>query len=207
MIGIQTDGTKDKILREDPEKLEEEVKAKGKELGLDRLQPLHNQNAYQRMKDMKDEAGHINDLMSYEHEKNVKKRAEERAAKRKTPRQLLNMITMQQERKAREAFDERRITFVGGGFEDYFDRIRMTPERVLIKRIEREDELDGIALPERYDEDMPHYSVICACDEADGIVGPGDIVMVEKYAGTEVISDGVKYRIVFVDDIICKMEE
>ena len=30
MIGIQTDGTKDKILREDPEKLNTEVKAKAK---------------------------------------------------------------------------------------------------------------------------------------------------------------------------------
>ena len=203
MIGIQTDGTKDKIMREDPEKLEAEVKAKGRELGLDRLQPLHNQNAYQRMKDMKDEAGHINDLMHYEHEKNVRKREEERKAKRKTPRQMLNLILMQQERKEREAFNERRITFIEGEFEKYFDRIKMTPERVLLKEMERDGEIDGIALPEIYEEDMHHYEVVCACDEAEGIVAPGDVVMVEKYSGTEVLSGSRKYRIVFVDDIIC----
>ena len=203
MIGIQTDGTKDKILREDPEKLNTEVKAKAKELKLDNFKPLHNQNPYQQMKDMKDEAGHINDLMNFEHERNAARRAEERKAKRKTPRQMLNMILMQQERKAMEAFNERRITFIEGEFEKYLDRIRMTPERVLLKEMERDGEIDGIVLPEIYDEDMHHYEVVCACGEADGIVSSGDVVMVERYAGTEVLSGSRKYRIVFVDDIIC----
>lgn len=203
MIGIQTDGTKDKILREDPDKLNAEVKAKAKELKLDKLQPLKNQNPYQQMKDMRDEAGHINDLMSFEHERNVQKRAEERKARRKTPRQMLNMVLMHEERKAKEAFDKRRITFIEGEFEKYLDRIRMTPERVLLKDIEREDSIGGIALPEIYEEDMSHYSVVCACDEAEGVVVPGDVVMVEKYAGIEVLSGSKKYRIVFVDDIIC----
>ena len=54
---------------------------------------------------------------------------------------------------------------------------------------------------------MHHYSVVCTCDEAEGVVSPGDVVMVERYAGTEVLSGSRKYRIVFVDDIICKMEE
>ena len=203
MIGIQTDGTKDKILREDPEKLKAEAKAMAKDMKLDKLQPLRNQNPYQQMKDMKDEAGHIKDMMSQEHEENERIRAEQKKAKRKTSRQLLNMILIHEERKAEEAFDRRRITFIEGEFEEYFDRIRMTPERVLLKEVEREDSIGGIALPEIYEEDMSHYSVVCASDEADGVVAPGDVVMVEKYAGTEVLSGSRKYRIVFVDDIIC----
>ena len=203
MIGIQTDGTKDKILREDPEKLKAEAKAMAKGMHLDELKPLRDQNPYQQMKDMKNEAGHINDLMSMEHEKNAKKRAEERKANKKTSRQMLNMILAHEERQALADFNERRITFIEGEFEEYFDRIRMTPERVLLKEVEREDNAGGIALPEIYEEDMSHYSVVCASDEADGIVAPGDVVMVEKYAGTEVLSGSRKYRIVFVDDIIC----
>lgn len=203
MIGIQTDGTKDKILREDPEKLKAEAKAMAKGMHLDELKPLKNQDPYQQMKDMKEQAGHINDMMSREHEENERIRAEQKKAKRKTPRQVLNLILAHEERKAKEEFDKRRITFIEGEFEKYFDRIQMTPERVLLKEVEREDNAGGIALPEIYEEDMSHYSVVCACDEADGIVAPGDVVMVEKYAGTEVLSGSRKYRIVFVDDIIC----
>ena len=207
MIGIQTDGTKDKILREDPEKLKAEAKAMAKGMNLDKLKPLKNQDPYQQMKDMKEQAGHINDLMSREHEENERIRAEQKKAKRKTSRQLLNMILIHEERKAKEEFDRRRITFIDGEFEEYFDRIRMTPNRVLLKEVEREDNAGGIALPEIYEDDISHYEVVCACDEADGIVAPGNVVMVEKYAGIEVLSGSMKYRIVFVDDIICKMEE
>ena len=206
MTGIVTDGTKEKILREEPGKIDDEVKAKSHELGLQSLIPQQSQDGYRQLKDLKDEAGHINDLMSMEREKSSKMREERRKARQKSGKEQLRMILAHQERRAREDFIGRRIVFIGGGFENYFDHIRMTPYRVLLKEIKRDDELDGIALPGIYEEDMAHYSVICACDEADGIVDAGDIVMVEKYAGTEVISGGVKYRIVFVDDIICKVE-
>lgn len=206
MVGLVTDGTKEKILRDDPEKLKEEVKAKQHELGLESMVPLGKQNSYQQLKDMTTEAGHINDIMSQTHETNKKKREDEHKARRKTAKEQLRMILAYEERKSKEAYESRKIKFAGGGFEDYEDVIRMMPERVLLKKLDAPLENGGIVRPDNAVDSQPKYVVVRVCEDNDD-VQEGDIVMVEKYAGIEIDSGSNIYLILFSDEIVCVIEE
>lgn len=206
MVGLVTDGTKEKILREDSDKLDAEVKARQHELGLEQLVPLGGQNAYKKLEDMSREAGHITDVMSEEREKSRKKREAEFKANRKSAKEQLRMILVHEERKSREEYESRIIRFAGGGFEDYEEVIRMMPYRVLLKKLDAPTEDGGIQLPGNAVEACRRYEVVCAGDECED-VSIGDTVMVERYSGVEIDSGANVYLVVFCDEIICRIEE
>ena len=116
MVYTKTSVEKDKILRNDSGKLQGEVKAKQKSLGLERMKPMKNQGLYQQLEDMDVEKNHIQEVMKYTHERNLKKKEEQKKAKAKSQKEILAMILAHEERKSREAFDGRRIVFIDGTF-------------------------------------------------------------------------------------------
>ncbi len=204
-IGITTDGTKQRILETEPEKLNEELKEKQKAVGLSNMVPTHNQNTLQQLKDIENEKNNIIERMQMEKEKRLKRTAEERKANQKSFKEKLAMYLAQQERKALADYNERRLVFTGGGFEDYLETIHMMPCRVLVKEI-REEQNGVIAIPQSHTEKFPKNKVIAVADDVDE-VNVGDVVIAEAYAGIEVVSDGNVYRILFDSDILCVLEE
>lgn len=202
--GISTDGVKDRILEREPEKLHEELRAREKELGLRDMVPTHNQDVVQQLKDIEAEKNNIVERMQMEKEKRLKRTAEERKANQKSFKEKLSMYLAQQERKAVGDYKSRRIVFTGGGFEEYFDTIRMMPCRVLVKEM-RETQNGAIEIPQSHTEKFPKNVVVAVADNVDGI-GVGDIVIAEAYAGIEVVSQGNVYRILFDSDIFCILE-
>ena len=204
-IGISTDGVKDRILEHEPEKFHEELRAREKELGLRDMVPTHNQDVVQQLKDIEAEKNNIVERMQMEREKRLKRTAEERKANQKSFKEKLNMYLAQQERKAIGDYKSRRIVCTGGGFEEYFDTIRMMPCRVLVKEM-RETYNGAIEIPQSHTEKFPRNVVVAVADDVDGI-GVGDIVIAEAYAGIEVVSKGNVYRILFDSDILCVLEQ
>ena len=204
-MGISTDGVKDRILEHEPEKFHEELRAREKELGLRDMVPTHNQDVVQQLKDIEAEKNNIVERMQMEREKRLKRTAEERKANQKSFKEKLNMYLAQQERKAIGDYKSRRIVFTGGGFEEYLDTIRMMPCRVLVKEM-RETYNGAIEIPQSHTEKFPRNVVVAVADDVDGI-GVGDIVIVEAYAGIEVVSNGNVYRILFDSDILCVLEQ
>ena len=204
-IGISTDGVKDRILEHEPEKFHEELRAREKELGLRDMVPTHNQDVVQQLKDIEAEKNNIVERMQMERERRLKRTAEERKANQKSFKEKLNMYLAQQERKAVGDYKSRRIVFTGGGFEEYFDTIRMMPCRVLVKEM-RETHNGAIEIQQSHTEKFQRNVVVAVADDVDGS-GGGDIVMAEAYAGIEVVSNGNVYRILFDSDILCVLEQ
>lgn len=204
--GLSTSDVANRVFEKEPEKLEHELKARQKELGLDAMKPIHGQNVLQQLDDIKNEKNNIIDVMQQEKEKRLKKTAEEKKAKQKTPKQKLQMILMYEERKAREAYDSRRMVFLDGGFDKYEETVKMMPYRVLLKEIKTgEQNADGIIVPETHTERYPHYTVLAVGEDCDGIE-KGMTVIVEAYAGTEIVSAKDIYRIVTCDDILGEVQ-
>ena len=206
MVYTKTSVEKDKILRNDSGKLQGEVKAKQKSLGLERMKPMKNQGLYQQLEDMDVEKNHIQEVMKYTHERNLKKKEEQKKAKAKSQKEILAMILAHEERKSREAFDGRRIVFIDGSFEGYLDSIRMTAGRVLLLEKDDAREKDGIFIGDKTGEKERKYDVL-SCGEGCEEIEEGDIVMVAPYSGTEIISNNKRYRIVLISDVICRMED
>ena len=204
-VGISTDGTKQHILENEPEKLKDELKAKQKELGLADMVPTHEQDTIQQLKDIQDEKNNILERMQMEKEKRLKRTAEERKAKQKTFKEKLNLYLAQQERKALADYNSRRLIYLDGEFEDYIGTIRMMPCRVLVKEI-REEQNGLITLPVSHTEKYPKNVVLCVADDVDDIE-IGDTVIAEAYAGIEIVSDKNIYRILFDKDILLKLEK
>lgn len=204
--GLSTSDVANKVFEREPEKLAQELKARQKELGLDAMRPTHNQDILQQLDDIKNEKNNIIDVMQKEKEARLKRTAEERKAKQKTPKQKLLAIQAYQERKAKEAYASRRMVFLGGGFDKYEETVKMMPYRVLLKEIKTgEQNADGIIVPETHTERYPHYAVLAIGDDCDGIE-KGKIVIVEAYAGTEIVSAKDVYRIVTCDDILGEVQ-
>ena len=178
MVYVSTSNDKDKILKGDKDKLNEEVKSKEKELGLEGIRPLHGQNAYQQLKDLNNEAGHIQEIMGASKEATQKKKAAEREAKRKPLSEQLKMYFAQEERKARGEYESRRLVFLDGGFDEYEDTIRMMPYRVLLKRMPAVNGNGGIVMPDTHFEKFSKYRVVAFGDGCYDIE-IGDTVMVE----------------------------
>ena len=198
--GLSTGDTAKKVMEHEPEKLVEELKARQKELGLANMVPTRHQNVLQQLDDIKNEKNNILDQMQKAKEERIKRTAEERQAKEKTVNEKLKMFFAQKERKAKQAYDSRRLVYLDGGFSQYEPTIRMMSFRVLLKEIPEEGERDGIIVPETHTERYPEYSVIAVGDGCDGIKD-GMVVLVEAYAGTEIVSGKDTYRIVTCDDI------
>jgi len=205
MAYIKSDTEKDKILRNENDKLQEELHARQKELGLRGMVPRNNQNAYKQLEDIKAESSHIKEQMTQAKEERIKRTEEERKAKRKSADELLKIYLAKCERKDKEAYEKRRFIFRDGGFSEYEDVIKMPAFRVLLKEI-KVDNINGIELPDSHFNKMPKYHVI-ACGEGCEDLEIGNTVLVEPYSGFEIISQKDTYRISFIEDILVTLED
>lgn len=205
MAYIKSDTEKEKILRNDSHKLNEEIKAKQKELGLRDMIPQGNQNAYRQLEDIKNESSHIREQMTQAKEERLKRAAEEKKAKEKTFNEKLRMYLAKREKMDKNDYEKRRITYLGGGFEKYEDIVKVTPFRVLTKEI-KDIEKGGIFLTENHFDKMAKYQVVCF---GEGVydLNEGDIVLLEPYSGIEIVSNKEKYRITFIEDVLVKLED
>ena len=206
MAYLSTGDEKERILRNDKDKVREEVRQMSRDVGLRDMVPLSGKNPYEQMEDLRDEGGHIRDIMDASKEKRMKKREEERKAKSIPMSRRVKMYFAQVERKAYSSYISRRILFRDGGFGEYVGRIRMMPYRVLLKEIPGNGEEGGIVIPDIHKDKYPRYLVLATGSGCDG-VSCGESVLVEAYSGTEVVSGQERYRIVTIDDIICITEE
>ena len=205
MAYIKSTTEKEKILRNDNKKLQEELKAKQKELGLRGMVPTGNQDSYRQLEDIKNEQSHIHEQMEAAKEERLKRTAEEKKAKRKSFNEQLKMYLERRERLDKQDYEKRRITYLGGGFEQYEEVIKVTPFRVLVKEV-KQLEKGGILLTEDHFDKMSEYQVVCF---GEGVydLEIGDKVLLEPYAGIEIVSSEEKYRIVFIEDVLVRLEK
>ncbi len=194
-----------RALEKEPEKLTRELREKQKELGLENMIPTRNQDVLQQLTDIDAERNNIIEAMQKAKEERVKRTAQERKAKEKTFSEKLKLALAQQERKARHAYESRRVVF--DGFSQYEGTVRMLPFRVLVKVEKGRPVGDGsIVLPEDYGGDMPLLRVLCVGDGVDE-VEVGDVVLTDKYAGVEIVDGGNIYRILYGVDVLCRVED
>ncbi|MBB64191.1 MAG: co-chaperone GroES [Waddliaceae bacterium] len=94
-------------------------------------------------------------------------------------------------------------------------KLRPLGDRVLLERLEAEQTVNGIILPDSAKKKQETARVIAVGpgkkDKAGELIAPsvkeGDIVLMDKYAGQEVTIDGEEYSICRVGDIIAIIEE
>ena len=204
MAYIKSDTEKDKIIRNEKHKLQEQISLKQKSLGLRGMVPKHNQNEYRQLEDIKNEEGHIRQTMQEAKEKRLKRTAEQRKAKRKHPDELLKIYLKKKEMQQRQGYDSRKIIYVDGQFSEYEKTIKMMPGLVLLKEIKK-DNIDGVAIPENYKDKEAQYKVVCVGKDCDDLK-ENEFVMVIPYSGIEVESREDIYRIVLYQDILCKVD-
>jgi chaperonin GroES len=77
--------------------------------------------------------------------------------------------------------------------------------RVLLEIIEKEEIKDGIVLPDSAEKNR-EYKVVGVGDLVEE-VEIGDFVLLEKYTGTEISKDGIKYLIIEEEEILAKIEK
>jgi len=86
---------------------------------------------------------------------------------------------------------------------------------VLLRMLPEESEVGGIGIPDS-GQDRPKRGIVV--DPGTGIktesgnvipndVEVGETVLVSKFGGHDIDHDGVKYRIVAADDVICGMDD
>lgn len=203
MAYINTSDEKARILKNEKGKLQEEIKQRSKSVGLRRMEPRHNQDEYQQLNDLEREENHIKELMTEEKEKRIKRQNEERKRKRKSFKENLKLYFAQQERKSREAYEQRRIVFRDGGFDEFEKKMRMSSCRVLLKEIKVEKN-DGIFIPEIHNNNHEKtYKIVKIGKKCNDALKINDVVIVEAYCGIEIVSKDDVYRIVTDNDIIC----
>jgi chaperonin GroES len=79
--------------------------------------------------------------------------------------------------------------------------------RALVKEVEREQTTEsGIVLPDTAKEKPQSAEVVAVGAHEDVKVSVGDVVVVRKYAGTEVKLDGEDHRIVDAEDVLGVIE-
>jgi chaperonin GroES len=79
--------------------------------------------------------------------------------------------------------------------------------RALVKEVEREQTTEsGIVLPDTAKEKPQNAEVVAVGAHEDVKVSVGDVVVLRKYAGTEVEFDGEEHRIVDAEDILGVVE-
>ena len=85
-------------------------------------------------------------------------------------------------------------------------------DRIVVKMLEKKQATDsGIILPSAAKEDCQIAKVVAAgpeyTEEQTGVtLYVGDIVIVEKYMGNEILLDGEKYIIIEQADVLAKLE-
>ncbi|MBS3811845.1 MAG: co-chaperone GroES [Halanaerobiales bacterium] len=82
-------------------------------------------------------------------------------------------------------------------------------DRVAVKLVEREEKTEGgIVIPDTAKKDKPQTGEVfdvgrdCYTDDETPEVKKGDMVVFDKFAGTEVTVDSVEYKIVNIEDIV-----
>jgi chaperonin GroES len=79
--------------------------------------------------------------------------------------------------------------------------------RALVKEVEPEQTTEsGIVLPDTAKEKPQSAEVVAVGAHEDIKVSDGDVVVLRKYAGTEVELDGEEHRIVDAEDILGVIE-
>jgi chaperonin GroES len=79
--------------------------------------------------------------------------------------------------------------------------------RVMLKEVEREETTEsGIVLPDTAREKPQTAEIVAVGAHEDVKVSVGDVVVVRKYSGTEVVLDGEEHRIVDAEDILGVVE-
>ena len=80
-------------------------------------------------------------------------------------------------------------------------------DRVLVKSVESEEKTaSGIFIPQTSQEKTQIAEVIAIGDSEDIKVKPGQKILHDKYAGTQVKADGTDYLIVAAADILAVIE-
>ena len=80
-------------------------------------------------------------------------------------------------------------------------------DRVLVKSVEAEEKTaSGIFIPQTSQEKTQIAEVIAIGDSEDIKVTPGQKILHDKYAGTQVKADGTDYLIVAAADILAVIE-
>lgn len=80
-------------------------------------------------------------------------------------------------------------------------------DRVLVKSVEAEEKTaSGIFIPQTSQEKTQIAEVIAIGDSEDIKVKPGQKILHDKYAGTQVKADGADYLIVAAADILAVIE-
>ena len=80
-------------------------------------------------------------------------------------------------------------------------------DRALVKMVEREQTTEsGIVLPDTAKEKPQSAEVVAVSVHEDVKVSTGDVVVLRKYAGTEVKLDGEEHLIVEGEDILGVVE-
>ncbi len=80
-------------------------------------------------------------------------------------------------------------------------------DRVLVKSVEAEEKTaSGIFIPQTSQEKTQIAEVIAIGDSEDIKVKPGQKILHDKYAGTQVKADGTDYLIVAAADILAVIE-
>ena len=95
-------------------------------------------------------------------------------------------------------------------------KVKPLQDRVLVKRLEKEERTaGGIIIPDTAKE-KPQEGKVIACgsgkitEEGKVLpldVKPGDVILFQKYGGTEVKIDGEEYLLMREDDILGVLEE
>ena len=111
MTYIKGSDEKRRIAENDKEKLQEEIKAKTKELGLRGMKPISNQSEYQQLDDLKNNKEQIIEIMQEAKEKRIAKEKRKKEYEREERmRNAEKRYFMMKERKAKEAYEKRKIS-------------------------------------------------------------------------------------------------
>ena len=205
-IGISTDGVKQRILENEPEKLNEAIREKAESIGVASVTSLKGKNQLEQLKDMEEYGSMMSESIQEQKEKR-EHNTRERQRNHHIPFKVgLRRYLENKERKNKADYNKRRIVFSGGGFRTLEEKLKMLPCRVLVKEILETHESGLIAIPETHTEKYPKNKVVCVGEGVDGVC-VGDIVVAEAYAGIEVVSDGEIYRILMDSDLLYKVEE
>ena len=200
-IGISTDGTKQKILETEPEKLNEAIQEKANSIGISRVKSLKGKNQLEQLKDL-DEYGSLMQESIQEQKEKREHNTREKQRNHKIPFKVgLKRYLENIERKSKSEYEKRRIVFSDGGIDVLEKRIRMLPFRVLLKQINAGNQAGELLLPH----ERVEYKVVCV---GDGVldVKQGDKVVVEAYSGIEVVSGMDVYRIVAEGNLLAVLE-
>lgn len=111
MTYIKGSDEKRRIAENDKEKLREEIKAKTKELGLRGMKPISNKSEYQQLDDLKNNKEQIIEIMQEAKEKRIAKEKRKREYEREERmKNAEKRYFMMKERKAKEAYEKRKIS-------------------------------------------------------------------------------------------------